>query len=100
MSLRARVPLVRRTCRGQMREDEGSGAGDFGEVVCLSVTSKAITAETQRTQRKAKDLTQRTLRKTGEHRECGRDPSDGLKQRRRSQDDDARRIVRKPENTE
>jgi hypothetical protein len=30
---------------------------------------KAITAETQRTQRKAKDLTQRRRRKGGEHRE-------------------------------
>jgi len=47
----------------------------------------------------AKDLTQRTQRKGGEHRESGRDPSAGLRQRRRPQDDDAHRIVRKLERT-
>jgi len=68
-----------------------------------------ITAEAQR---KAKDLTQRPQRKTGEHRErradrrsaenaeeTGRDPSAGLKQRRRPQDDDACRIVRRAKST-
>jgi hypothetical protein len=33
--------------------------------------------------RRAKDLTQRAQRKSGEHRESGRDPSAGLERRRR-----------------
>jgi hypothetical protein len=37
---------------------------------------------------------------TGEHREGGRDPSAGLRQRRRPQDDDARRFVRDAEKGE
>src|SRR5277367_1500708 len=62
--------------------------------------------------RKSKDLTQRSQRNCGEKSEkdrgvyrrdaeftekSGRDPSAGLKQRRRPQDDDARRIVRDAE---
>src|SRR5271170_5264140 len=42
---------------------------------------------------KSKDLTQRAQRKGGEHRESGRDPSAGMKQNRRHQDDDAWRIA-------
>jgi hypothetical protein len=41
-----------------------------------------------------KDLTQRTrLTERGERSESGRDPSAGMKKKRRAQDDDACRIV-------
>jgi hypothetical protein len=48
----------------------------------------------------SRDPTQRKRRKGGEHRERSRDASTGLRQRRRPQDDDAHRIVRKAEGTE
>ncbi len=54
LSVRARVPFVRGACGREMREDEGSGAGDFGAVVCCERKFRTLTAETQRTQRKAK----------------------------------------------
>ncbi len=54
MSVRAGVPFMRGTSRRKMREDEGSGAGDSGAAVWLSVHSKSFTAETQSAQRKSK----------------------------------------------
>jgi hypothetical protein len=70
-----------------------------------------ITAEAQRTQRKAKDLMQRAQKRGGERRENGRDPrlwrgrheakapSSLRKITQGRQDDDACRIVRKFEST-
>jgi hypothetical protein len=48
------VPFLRGACRAEVREDEGSGAGDFAAVVCVIVNSKTLTAETHRAQRKSK----------------------------------------------
>jgi hypothetical protein len=50
--------------------------------------------------RKSKDLTQRAQQNGGEHAEGGRDPSAGMRQSRRPQDDDVRRIVRDAEDAE
>ena len=54
MPVRAGVPFLRGASRREMREDEGSGAGDSGAAVWLSVHSKSFTAETQSAQRKSK----------------------------------------------
>ena len=67
---------------GDTEKSEGSGAE------CAEV-------RTQRTQRKPWHGGSRSC----VQQECGRDPSGGLRQRRRPQDDDARRIVRKPKST-
>ena len=59
MPLREWVPFLRGACGGEMREDEGSGAGDSGAVVCVIVNSKTLAAETQRAPRKTRESLRR-----------------------------------------
>lgn len=76
-------------CERKVRGNRLCGNGRYFNFELRGRT--AVTAETLSAQSKAKDLTQRSQRKGRANRENGRDPSVGMLQVRRPQDDDMKR---------